>query len=83
MFFSLVVFSLLTPITVVNLVNSMWTQRIPVDKRDHFRVGTLFILFIFQYAITNLNDEEEFICKISKAVGFGSVAYIVLGDKKK
>ena len=81
---SLVIFGLLTPITLVNLANSMWTQRMPVDKRDHIRVGTLFLLFIFQYAITNLNDgEQEFMWKISKAVCFGSMTYIVLGEKKK
>ena len=79
---SLVTFGFLTPITVVNLANSMLTQRMPVDKRDHIRVGTLFILFIFQYAVTNLNDGEEFIWKISKVVGFGSMTYIVLGEKK-
>ena len=81
---SLVIFGLLTPITVVNLASSMLTQRMPVDKRDHIRVGTLFILFIFQYAVTNLNDgEQEFMWKISKAVGFGSMTYTVLGEKKK
>ena len=55
-----------------------------MDKRDHIRVGSLLVLFIVQYAISNLNGEEkEFIWKISKAVGFGSMAYLVLGDKNK
>ena len=81
---SLVTFGFLTPITVVNLVSSRWTQRISVDRRDQIRVGTLFMLFIFQYAITSLNNEEKkFIWKILKAVGCGSMAYIILGDKKK
>ena len=79
---SLVIFGLLTPITVVSLFNTMWKQRIPVDKRDHIRVGGLLVLFILQYVISNLNDEEkEYIWKIPKAVGFGSMAYLVLGDK--
>ena len=81
---SLVIFGLLTPITVVNLFNTMWKQRIPVDKRDHIRVRSLLVLFIVQYTISNLNGEEkEFIWKISKAVGFGSVAYLVLGNQNK
>ena len=81
---SLVTFSLLTPITVVSLFNAMWKQRIPVDKRDHIRVGSLLLLFIVQYAISNLNHEEkEFIWKISKALGLGSMAYLFLGDKNK
>ena len=80
--FSLVIFGLLFPITVVNLVNTMWKQRIPVDRRDHIRVGSLLVLFIFQHAISNLNNEEkEFIWKISRAVGSGSLAYLLLGDK--
>lgn len=81
--FSLVLFGLLTPITVVSLVNTMWKQRIPVDKRDYIRVGSLLMLFLSQYTISNHNGEEkEFIWKISKAVGLGSMVYIVLGNRR-
>ena len=55
----------------------------PVDKRDYIRVGSLLMLFLSQYAISYLNGEgKEFIWKISKAVGLGSMEYIVLGDRR-
>ena len=54
-----------------------------MDKRDYIRVGSLLMLFLSQYTISNHNGEEkEFIWKISKAVGLGSMVYIVLGDRR-